>query len=459
MCLSRKKGVMHDFFAVHCRCRNGAEPQRRKPTMKNYVVIVTTNTANEIFATFHKVETLDPMARAMLEVSVNNAPELPTATLEESSRQYPVNELTANTVYAFQFDEFETPAEYNFVTGATSAEEHLMRCLGFRKCDRCGAWVTPQDIRTGASTWDRVQRLCPNCVATTERETSNSKRITLGAYHSTSSFKVWNEDDTLSDILADGQYLGIEMEVNGNNCSVRNNQFKATDEFYSVANPRSRKRVFHCERDCTVKAEFISNCFTKNSFRAFNWDILTEQTKKLGNDEKYPQVGFHIHLSKTLLGDNPQEQVLNFLKLQYVLNKYEADFFKVSGRQSRSEMGYCRFWSLDQIERLRTLAISRGNDAWWAMPCGHDSALISSGHTIELRICHSTNDSDRIRHTLELVWNLVENIKNVRWEKLWCLSRLFKLVPSETMNYWRNKGAFLNTAAADTRGMSVQASC
>ncbi len=429
--------------------------------MKNYVVIVTLNTANELFATFHKVEDLDIMARATLEVNVNNAQELPLGQLTEdmNERVYPVSSLTPNTIYVFQFDGFDTPVEYNCATGSSSAEEHVMRILGFRKCDNCGAWITPQDIRTGSSTWDRSTstRLCPTCVAQAEQRTDSRRYISLGGYHTTGNFKVWNEDNTLSDILADGQYLGIEMEVNGEGVSIRNGEFKATEDFYSVANPRSRKRVFHCERDCTVKAEFISNCFTKNSFRAFNWDILTEQTKRMGNDEKYPQVGFHIHLSKTLLGATEQEQVLNFLKLQYVLNKYENDFFKVSGRNSRSEMGYCRFWAIEDIERLRAYA-SRDN-AWGYMPSGHNSALISSGHTIELRICHSTNDSNRIRHTLELVWNLVENIKNVRWEKLWCLSKLFKLVPSETMNYWRRNGAFLNTMAADVRGMSIQASC
>lgn len=425
--------------------------------MKNYVVIVTLNEANEVFATFHTVETLDPMAKASLEVLVHNASELPLP--EESVRVYPVSTLEQNKLYAYSFDAFESPVEYNCTTNSGTGEEHVLRTLGFRKCDSCGAWVNPQDIRSGASSWDGTTRLCPSCIAREEQSANNSKRITLGSYHSTRSFKVWNEDGTLSDILADGQYLGIEMEVNGRDVSIRNRQFKATDEFYAIANPCSRKQVFHCEEDCTVKAEFISNCFTKNSFRAFNWDILTEQTKKMGNDEKYPTVGFHIHLSKTLLGTDEREQALNFLKLQYVLNKYENDFFKVSGRNSRSEMSYCGFWSLDQIENLKNRVLASNSDAWYCMPSSHSYALISSGRTIELRICHSTNDSERIRHTLELVWNLVENIKNVRWEKLWCLSKLFKLVPSETMNYWRNKGAFLNTMAADTRGMSIQASC
>lgn len=426
--------------------------------MKNYVVIAQLTNEGNVFATFHVVEQMDSFAKSTLEAMLANCTELPSVMGTQNS-VLSDNSLERNKLYKFDFDDFSTDTDYSYATSARSYEEHVMRWLGYRKCDVCCAWVSPQDIRSGLSIYAQGQRKCAACLARENATEENSKRITLGHYHSTSNFKVWNEDNTLSDILADGQYLGIEMEVNGRNVSIRNRQFKATDEFYSIANPRSRRQVFHCEEDCTVKAEFISNCFTKNSFRAFNWDILTEQTKKMGNDEKYPQVGFHIHLSKTLLGTNEQEQVLNFLKLQYVLNKYENDFYKVSGRNSRSEMSYCGFWSLDQIESLKTTALTHTSNAWAYMPHYHNSALISSGHTIELRICHSTNDSDRIKHTLELVWNLVENIKNVRWEKLWCLSKLFKSVPSETMNYWRQKGCFLNTMACDVRGMSIQASC
>lgn len=425
--------------------------------MKNYVVISQFTNEGNVFATLHVVENMDNFAKSTLEAMLAICTELPAVPSDCTSIKN-TTLLERNKLYKFDFDAFETTNGAPFNTLSSSYEEHVLRALGFRKCDVCGSWVCPQEIRDGLSIYANGQRKCAACIAREEQQDANNRKITLGHYHSTTSFKVWNEDNTLSDILADGQYLGIEMEVNGSAVSIRNRQFKATDEFYAIANNRSRKQVFHCEEDCTVKAEFISNCFTKNSFRAFNWDILTEQTKKMGNDEKYPQVGFHIHLSKTLLGATEQEQVDNFLKLQYVLNKYENDFYKVSGRNSRSEMGYCGFWSLDQIDRLRNAA-SGSTSAWSVMPRYHDTALISSGHTIELRICHSTNDSERIRHTLELVWNLVENIKNVRWEKLWCLGKLFKMVPSETMNYWRQKGCFLNTFAVDTRGMSATVSC
>jgi len=424
--------------------------------MKNYVVIVTLNTANEIFATFHKVEDLDPMAKAMLEVNVNNAQELQLPAME--ARTYDLATLQQNTIYVFQFDAFETPVEYNCGTSAETGEEHVMRTLGFRKCDRCGAWVTPQDRRTGASTYDRVQRLCPSCVASEEQELARNPRITLSGYHTTGhSVRVINgEGETFE--LDNVKGLGIEMEANASSRStvVRNNQIKCTDTFYRMSRPGSHNRIFRCEQDCTVAAEIISNVFTKKALYAFDWNILADQLRLMGNDESIANVGFHVHLSKLWLGDTPKEQALNFLKLQYILKAYETDWLKISGRNP-NEMGWCSFYSMHQIEDFkRNLESGRYNGCEWHIyPSSHSCALISSGNTIELRIGKSTNDPEKIKHYLRLVLGIVENLKSVRFEKIYCMSKIFKLVPSETMNYWRKNGAFLNTVAAESRGITV----
>lgn len=429
--------------------------------MKNYVVIVTKNTANEIFATFHKVETLDTMAKAMLEVSVNNAQELPTDMLDEDMRDrtYPVQHLTPNTIYVFQFDDFSTTVEYNCATNSDSAEEHLMRLLGFRKCDSCGAWVSPQDIRTRASSWDGTTRLCPTCIANQERANASNpvREISQHPYHHShgrvSVINAPGENFDLSNVLG----LGIEMEFNSHNRSyrTRNGKIKATPAFYAIAGDHTRNRHFFCEQDCTVAAEFVSNIFTKKSMYDFDWNVLTDQLKLMGNDESIPSVGFHVHLSKAWLGENTRDQALNFLKLQYILKAYENDWLKISGRRP-NEMGWCSFYSMQSIERMKTSVLNaRQGEEWYAFSCSHNDALISSGNTIELRIGKSTNDADKIKHYLRLVLGIVENLKNVRFEKIYCMGRIFKQVPSETMNYWRKNGCFLNTVAAENRGITV----
>lgn len=82
-------------------------------------------------------------------------------------------------------------------------------------------------------------------------------------------------------------------------------------------------------------------------------------------------------------------------------------------------------------------------------------AFISSGKTVELRIFKSTSDAEKIKHTMALVLNIAENIKNVPFEKIYCFRKMFKTVPEETLRYWRNKGCFLHTYATVKKGETL----
>ena len=334
--------------------------------------------------------------------------------------------------------------------------ESVMRnVLGFRTCDVCGAWVTPQDRRNGVSTYENGVRKCALCVAKEEQEIVRNPRIRLSGYHETSSnVRVINGDGEnfdLSNVLG----VGIEMEYNHGRGHDR--EMKATEAFYRMANPRSRNIIFRCEQDCTVSGEIISNVFTKKALYAFDWNILTDTLKLNGNDENINKVGFHVHLSKGYLGNTPKEQALNFLKFQYFLKSYENDFMKLSGRRGGSDMEYCQFYELSEIENMKRNIVScfdNGNP-WGYMPSSHGCALISSRDTIELRIGKSTNDPVRIANYLKLILGIVENLKNVPFAKCYCIGKVTKLVPNEVMNYWRNKGCFLNTNAIENRGVTL----
>jgi hypothetical protein len=119
-------------------------------------------------------------------------------------------------------------------------------------------------------------------------------------------------------------------------------------------------------------------------------------------------------------------------------------------------MEWCNFYTIRQIQDMKDLILqSSEHDVWRRMPCSHSYALISSGATIELRIGKSTNDPEKIKHYLRLILGIVENIKNVPFEKCYCLGRITRLVPSETMNYWRKQGCFLNTKAINERGVTL----
>ena len=346
-----------------------------------------------------------------------------------------------------------------------------LRRLGFRLCDQCGALITPDEIRSNASVWYREEnrRLCPSCQLRHSIEQEHAptpRKVTIHDYHGTSrSVRVVNGENESFD-LDNVQGVGIEMEANGSETRrFLSGGMTCTPEFARIANSRSpRNQVFRVERDCTVAVEIISNVFTPKALRAFDWNILTNQLKLIRNDENVSNVGFHVHLTKTFLGDTPKQQAMNLLKIQYFMLSYKEDFIRLSGRKA-DEMGWCSFMTERQIENCKTYIEGLADDAddWRAFSCfniGHGSsgcALISSGKTVELRIGKSTNDAERIAHYLELVLDVFSHIKNVAFGKCYCMNKVFKTVPSSTMNYWRKNGLFLRTNAADVRGIALNA--
>ena len=331
--------------------------------------------------------------------------------------------------------------------------EPLMRAIGFRKCDLCGAWITPQDIRYGHSEYDGDKRYCPVCTAK-----KNGKRLPKHGYHSTSHLvRVINADGENFDL---SNVFGIGFEAEYYNPNSSDGYIKCTDTFYEMACDDSPNRMFRLENDGSCSGEIISNVFTKKALYAFNFEVITDVLKLNGNVDGNRYAGLHVHLSKLWLGANndPKTQCLNYLKLQYFMKSYEDDFFKLSGRKDRSVMGYCQFFSYREIEEMKN-DIQHNDNPWDYMPCDHGGgsgcALNSSGKTIEFRIGANTNDPERLRHYILFILGITEGIKNVPFEKCYCLGKVTKMVPADTMAYWRRHGCFLNTNAIDTRGVTL----
>ena len=328
--------------------------------------------------------------------------------------------------------------------------EPAMRKIGFRKCDICGAWVPPQDIRNRVSTWDGATRKCGLCVA---KETF--KTLPLHGYHDTSyEVRVINGDGENFDL---SNVLGIGIEVEYYNPRQDNRTIKCTNAFYEIAKEDALNRMFRCERDCTVTGEIISNVFTKKSLYDFDFQILTDVLKLNGNVEDNDEAGLHVHLSKLWLGTNNKEQCLNFLKLQYFMKSYEEDFLKMSGRK-RERMRYCKFFTDIEINEMKNDILIE-DDPWDYMPHEHGGgdgcALNASGATIEFRIGKNTNDPERMKHYLRFILGITENIKNVPFSKCYCIRKVTRLVPEDTMNYWRKQGCFLRTNAINERGVTL----
>lgn len=360
-------------------------------------------------------------------------------------------DLATTTLQPITYDNYSIVTSGKIATDNIDDIVPLMRAIGFRKCDICGDWITPQDCRSGRSVWNGRIRKCALCLAK-----ENEKTLSLSGYHETSSqVRVINGQDETFDL---SNVLGIGIEAEYYNGSFGDYEIKCTNAFYDIAKPRSRNKMFRVERDGTVSGEIISNIFTKKSLYDFDLKILTDMLLLNGNIEDNDEAGLHVHFSKLWLGTDEKEQCLNFLKLQYFMKSYEEDFLKMSGRK-RERMNYCQFFTYGEIEDMKTDIITSNYNPWYSMPHCHGGgvgcALNSSGQTIEYRIGKNTNDPEKLKHYLRFLLGIVENIKNVPFSKCYCIRKVTRLVPEETMNYWRKQGCFLRTNAINERGVTL----
>ena len=150
----------------------------------------------------------------------------------------------------------------------------------------------------------------------------------------------------------------MELDRDGSSMT-RGGTFQATEEFYKT---NKSKKYFRFESDGSLSngIEFISNIFTSKALKVMDWSILTNQMKALKADDSKYTSGFHIHVSKSILGETPTEQALNALKIMYFINAYQNDFLTLSGRDP-SHMSYCNFYSKEMIINIARDCQSRIN--------------------------------------------------------------------------------------------------
>lgn len=359
---------------------------------------------------------------------------------------------------------------YMAISEIGTATDKAMRSIGWRKCDNCGEWVSPQDIRSGLSGWhrDEQKRLCRVCEAVWRL--TQPKFINLGYYHENQeNWRVINaegEDFNLDNVKG----VGLELEVNNAmHCRPRINgdRMASTDDFFKIADPEmdNQKKVFFCERDVTVAAEIISNTFSKKAFEEFDFSVLTDQARFVGNDESTPNVGLHFHISDTWLGETASERVASYLKVLYFVNAYQSDFEalshrKVGGISDSEAFHWCSFASKSQILQMAKDAnghIAEGHDDWalsefFVQHGSTGCAVIHSGKTIEFRIFHSTNDPVRIKQLGRFLMGLCEGLAKVSPSKCLALGKAFKYVPDDTKAWLRSQGLFLKSLAVAENG-------
>ena len=182
--------------------------------------------------------------------------------------------------------------------------------------------------------------------------------------------------------------------------------------------------LFKCEHDCSLggltNAECISQLMTKEFIRNHYKDFKTMW------DEYFPAFmittqnqtcGMHVNVSNGCFGTNDKMIEESVRKFFFFVN-YNYDFCKVLFNRTNSTM-YC-------ARRSSDMNVAKNEDIF--RDTSHGNCLNYSHYRqgrIEIRLVGGQKNFACFRNTMESVFFLVENMRNLKWDDLTDLSKVF----------------------------------
>lgn len=399
--------------------------------VSNYIMVVAIAPTKVESRLFKKGDAIDEVFGDAIEA-------IDGVEFESVSMRHPRDEsIREERTYYYRFDEIGRD------------EEDLMRYYGYRKCDGCGKWLTPQQVRDESTYMGNGIRYCGLCYANRMAQDHQSAKPTIHCYHDSRDEEVIYYFGAFGKraVRADDIGVGIEMEFDGR--SVERDEC----EFLKSFKKEVDNGEWRFENDGSLDNGFecISNVWSIATVKSKDFKPLARQLQEWGADDEYYSSGFHIHISCGILGDDPEDQKENMLKLKCFLKEYWGDFVKMSGRDE-DRMAYCSCPTQSQLEsNARDLGCSYKDmmDIYRVSHGSQGCALICDGPTIEWRIFKSSSNAERISMIINFVIDLSANIGSVKWEDIYVLRKVLLNQDEAVLRYWRNNGCFCRSHAVD----------
>lgn len=280
---------------------------------------------------------------------------------------------------------------------------------------------------------------------------NNTKKQTKEKITLLEEYKTISED-TLSN------YRGI----NGYHC--QNNEWRnihngygveleLQNEYYDTRDKLSRylnyKFKMNIEKDSSLdNTSYPMECITQ-PYSISEWlsnkELIKQFFELIKNEGLYTdyQTGYHIHISKKLIGKNDTIRENNINKLILILENYKDTFKKFARRE---HFTYCNFMSNYQGHKTyKDLYAIKRNKSY-----GHSTCINMDSNTYELRIFQGTTDANTFIATLQLTDNLVkvinkEDITNITFNDIVNLNPEY----TELITYCKNNKISNNSKIID----------
>ena len=228
--------------------------------------------------------------------------------------------------------------------------------------------------------------------------------------------------------------IGIELEIDRDD-SAGSEERECVDDLEALAHGH-----LTYERDGSLNYgfEIQTTPHTVDEFCKLNWrgifDACTEHGYK---SHDAGTCGLHIHVSRTMLGDDEETQQRAIAKLIRFFDLYYADIVKISRRDNYTASRWASPYHTSTNEEAQKYAKYTTREA------SHNMAVnLQHRETVEFRIMRGTLNIDTFLASVDFCVSIAKASRRIRWSDINDIKKWTRLCKPETLEYIRRRGAF-----------------
>ena len=285
-------------------------------------------------------------------------------------------------------------------------------------CEECGNYVYE-------TVWNYGAECCDACVGVNRR--SNNARVR--SYH--------GDEPPMRYFGKKGSVfkgLGIELEIDREYSDPSKQQLclNALDELFDD------RAYFKHDGSLNHGIEIVTLPHSIEEFYKLPWREILGACISYGySSHEIGTCGLHVHISRTMFGDDEDTQADNIAKLMQFYNLYWDDIVRVSRRTKSQVEQWANKYNVVRRDTLKKWA---GKKEWYRNR--YMAVNITNDKTVEIRINRGTLKYETFLATIDFVMTTAINSKNIDWvdvsdDFLW-----LKGLKRETLNYLSSRYAF-----------------
>lgn len=286
-------------------------------------------------------------------------------------------------------------------------------------CEECGTYVFESE-------WNYDCECCVDCIGVTRR--SNNARV-RGHHGDEPAMQYFGK---YGDVF---KGLGTELEIDREESNGADKQhcLNELDELFGAHG------YFKYDGSLYNGIEIVTLPHTIDAFYKLPWKEILETCVNRGySSHQIGTCGLHVHLSRTLFGDNEEIQSDNIAKLMQFYNIYWDDIIKVSRRTPDKASQWAARYPTVRKDSLKKWADKKTkyHNRYMAVNVTNDA-------TVEIRINRGTLRLETFLATIDFVYTTAVNSLKIGWADVSDDYQWLKGLKKETYDYIQSRGAFV----------------